>query len=281
MQANYVLSNDVKIPSIAFGTWELPEGEVAYQAVLKALEYGYRHIDTAQIYGNEKSVGQAIKDSKIDRQDIFLTTKVWNDKGTYEATKASIDESMTKLQVDYLDLLLIHWPNPQAFQANDAWIERNAQVWRAMEEYYQAGKIRSIGVSNFLEHHIEALKKTATIKPMVNQIKLSPGLTQAELVDYCKREGIVLEAYSPLGRGDAFHNETLKEMAARYDVTVAQLCLQWSWQHGFLPLPRSKTPANILSNIERPEFTIEAADMEQLDQLEDLATAPDPDHAKE
>ncbi len=279
MIETYSLTNGTTIPKIGFGTWQLEEGEVAYQSVLKALEYGYRHVDTAQIYGNEKSVGQAIVDSGVDREAIFLTTKVWNDKGTYEETLASIDESLAKLQTDYVDLLLIHWPNPAEFQADDAWKERNAQVWRAMEEAYQAGKVKAIGVSNFLRHHLETLFQTAQVKPMVNQIKLCPGLPQEDLVDFCRQHRMLLEAYSPLGKGAAFSNETLKQLAEKYDTTVAQLALKWSLQHGFLPLPRSQTPANIKSNLEIPDFDLSAEDLAKMDQIKDLVEAPDPDHA--
>ena len=279
MVDTYTLNNGIEIPKIAFGTWQLEEGDVAYKSVAKALELGYHHIDTAQVYGNENSVGQAIQDSGIDRQDIFLTTKVWNDKGSYEATKLSIDESMEKLKVDYLDLLLIHWPNPKEFQANDGWKERNAQVWKAMEEYYQAGKVKAIGVSNFLEHHLEELLKTATVKPQVNQIKLSPGLSQDELVAYCRQHDILLEAYSPLGKGEIFSDNDLKTLAEKYNRTVAQLALQWSLQHGFLPLPRSQNPVNIESNLQVGDFELAAEDMEAMDQIEGLVEAPDPDHA--
>lgn len=186
---------------------------------------------------------------------------------------------MQRLQVDYLDLVLIHWPNPRAFQANDAWKERNAGVWQALEKGYQDGKIRAIGVSNFRIHHLKELFKTAQVKPMVNQIKLSPGLTQDELVAFCRQEDILVEAYSPLGRGKAFTNDSLKAMADKYQVTVAQLCLQFSVQNGFLPLPRSKTPKNIEANLQWPAFAIAPEDMAALKVLPDLAKASDPDQA--
>lgn len=275
---NYQLSNGVEIPKVGFGTWKLEEGEIAYQSVLKALECGYRHIDTAQVYGNERSVGKAMKDSGVPREEIFLTTKVWNDKGTAEEAKASIEESFEKLQVDYVDLLLIHWPNPEKFQANDGWKERNAQVWSAMEAYYNEGKVKAIGVSNFLQHHLEELFKTAKIKPQVNQIKLSPGLPQEDLVAFCREHDMLLEAYSPLGKGAAFSDETLKALAEKYDCTVAQLALQWSYQHEFLPLPRSQNPENIKSNLEVKGFEIAEEDMETMDNIEGLVEAPDPDH---
>lgn len=273
----YKLSNGVEIPKLGFGTWQLEEGEMAYNSVSKALEYGYNHIDTAQAYGNEKSVGQAIIDSGVNREDIFLTTKVWNTRGTYEEAYSSIQRSMAKLQVDYLDLLLIHWPNPKAFREDDAWKERNKEVWRAMEDFYKEGKIKAVGISNFQIHHIEELLKTAEVVPHVNQISLSPGLTQDELVKYCQDKEIQIEAYSPLGKGGAFSNETLKEMAAKYDRTVAQICLRWSLHHGFLPLPRSKTPANIKSNLNIFDFDLSPEDIERLNHLEGIVEMTDPD----
>ena len=180
----YTLSNGVTIPKIGFGTWQIAEGEEVYKSVSFALKAGYTHIDTAQIYGNEVSVGKAIADSEVARKDIFLTTKLWNDKHDYDLAKASIDESLERLGVDYLDLLLIHWPNPKALRENDAWKAGNAGAWKAMEEAYKDGKVRAIGVSNFMQHHLEALLETAEIVPHVNQILLAPGCAQEDLVAY-------------------------------------------------------------------------------------------------
>lgn len=180
MMEDYTLSNGLKIPKIGFGTWQIPEGDEAYNSVAYALEVGYRHVDTAQIYGNEVSVGRAIADSGLSREDIFLTTKVWNDKHSYDLAKESIDESLKKLGTDYLDLLLIHWPNPKALRENDAWKAGNAGAWKAMEEAYKEGKVKAIGVSNFMIHHLEALFETAEIKPHVNQVPLAPGCPQED-----------------------------------------------------------------------------------------------------
>ncbi|MBS4761242.1 aldo/keto reductase [Carnobacteriaceae bacterium zg-ZUI252] len=273
----YQLVNGVSIPKIGFGTWQIPDGQQAYESVLFALKNGYTHVDTAQIYGNERSVGKAIKDSQLKREDIFLTTKVWNDKHDYELAKASIEESMEKLGVEYLDLLLIHWPNPKALRENDAWIQGNASAWKAMEEYYLAGKIRAIGVSNFMQHHLEELFKTATIKPMVNQVMLAPGTTQDELVDFCKHHHIVLEAYSPLGTGSIFESESAKEVAEKNGKSVAQVALRWSLQNGFLPLPKSVTPKNILANLDVFDFTLSAEDMEKLNRVEGVKSQSNPD----
>lgn len=274
---NYTLSNGVTIPKIGFGTWQIPEGEAAYQSVAHALKVGYTHVDTAQIYGNEVSVGKAIADSGLAREQIFLTTKVWNDKHDYELAKASIDESLAKLGVDYVDLLLIHWPNPKALRENDAWKAGNAGAWKAMEEAYRAGKVRAIGVSNFMIHHLEALLETAEIKPHVNQVLLAPGCDQAELVAFCQAHDILLEAYSPLGTGTIFDNETVQDMAARYQKSVAQVALRWSLQKGFLPLPKSVTPQNIEANLDLFDFELRAEDVALLDQVDGVKHQQDPD----
>lgn len=278
----YTLSNGVTIPKIGFGTWQIPDGEVAYEAVKSAIAAGYTHIDTAQIYGNEVSVGRAIADSGKARAAIFLTTKVWNDKMDYDTARASVLESMTKLGVDYLDLVLIHWPNPKAVreQGEDAWKARNAQVWSALEDLYEEGKLRAIGVSNFMPHHIEALLETADIVPHVNQILLAPGTPQTELVTLCQQHGILLEAYSPFGTGTLFGNPIVVEMAERYGKTVAQLALAWSLQKGFLPLPKSATPANIVANLDCFGTTLTDEDMLILDKLEGVKTQFNPDEAE-
>lgn len=266
---HYTLHNGVTIPKIGFGTWQIPDGEEAYNSVAHALKVGYTHVDTAQIYRNEVSVGKAIADSDLAREDIFLTTKVWNDKHDYELAKASIDESLQKLGVDYVDLLLIHWPNPKALRENDA--------WKAMEEAYKEGKVRAIGVSNFMIHHLEALFETAEMKPHVNQILLAPGCPQEEVVTFCREHDILLEAYSPLGTGSIFGNPVAQELATKYGKSVAQVALRWSLQKGFLPLPKSVTPKNIESNLDIFDFELSAEDVAVLDTVEGVTTQKNPD----
>lgn len=273
---SYTLSNNVSIPELGFGTWQTPNGDVAVSAVKKALEVGYRHIDTAQGYKNEDSVGQAIKESGIPREEIFLTTKLWNENHSYDLVLSSSEESLKKLQTDYIDLFLIHWPNPVKFRDN--WQSANAETWRAMEELYQAGKIKAIGVSNFLPHHFEELKKTATIFPMVNQIFLAPGELQKEVVSYCQEHNVLLEAYSPLGTGKIFDVPEMQELSDKYGKTIAQIAIRWSLQHDFLPLPKSVTPSRIEENLAVFDFELSDEDMQRIDQLDGVvgkATNPD------
>ena len=247
---SYTLNNGVSIPVLGFGTWKAENGEVAYQAVLEALKAGYRHIDTAAIYKNEESVGRAIRDSGIPRREIFVTTKLWNTSHSYDETRQAFEESMEKLGLDYLDLYLIHWPNPKPLRENDEWKTRNAEVWRAMEDLYQEGKIRAIGVSNFLPHHLEALLKTARIIPAVNQVRLAPGVYQEEVVDYCREKEILLEAWGPFGQGELFDKTEVQQIAAKHGKSVAQIALAWSLAEGFLPLPKSVTASRIQSNLD-------------------------------
>jgi diketogulonate reductase-like aldo/keto reductase len=274
----YTLANDVKIPMVGFGTWQTPDGDVAYQSVLDALAAGYRHIDTAAAYGNEESVGRALKDSGLDRGDIFVTSKLWNADHGYEETKAALAATLKRLDTDYLDLYLIHWPNPKAFR--DEWAERNAGSWRAMEEAYEAGKVRAIGVSNFQLHHIEELMKTAKVAPMVNQLFVNPSDLEEEIVSYNNAHNILTEAYSPLGTGKMFEVPALKEIADKNGKSVAQVALRWSLQHGFLPLPKSTHKAYIEQNGQLFDFVLSDDDMATLDGLTGVAgTHTDPDKA--
>ncbi len=256
----YELENGVGIPCIGFGMWQTPDSEVGVEAVKCAIKAGYTHIDTAQAYGNEDCVRTAIEESGTDRKDLFITTKLWNSNHSYDLTLSSFEESLKKLGTDYVDLFLIHWPNPAAFR--DHWQDANAETWKAMEELYDAGKIRAIGVSNFRPHHIEELMKTARIKPMVNQLKLCPGETQEEVVKYCREKGIVLEAYSPLGTGKIFDVPEMKGLAAKYGRSIAQICIRWSLQRGYLPLPKSVTPERIVENLKVFDFELEESDVQ-------------------
>ena len=255
----YKLSNGVEIPCIGFGMWQTPDNITGVNAVKSAIQAGYTHIDTAQAYGNEDCVQKAIAQSGVDRKKLFITTKLWNTNHSYDLTMKSFEESLRKLGTDYVDLFLIHWPNPAAFR--DHWQKANAETWKAMEELYEAGKIRAIGISNFRPHHIETLLETAKIKPMVNQIRLCPGETQDEVVDYCKSLGMVIEAYSPLGTGKIFDVPQMKVLAEKYGKSIAQICVRWSLQRGYLPLPKSVTPSRIEENLKVFDFELEDADV--------------------
>ncbi|MTV82725.1 aldo/keto reductase [Secundilactobacillus folii] len=259
----YTLSNGTKIPVVGFGTWQTPDGDVAYNSVLAALNAGYRHIDTAAFYGNEESVGRAIHDSGVKREDLWVTTKLWNDDHGYENTKQALGTSLSKLGLEYVDLYLIHWPRPAKF--HDNWEEANAESWKAMEEAYEEGLTKAIGVSNFLPKHLDALLKTAKIKPMVNQIFLNPSDLQPSVVEYNNNHDIVTEAYSPLGTGKIFKIEGLKAIADKYGKSVPQLVLRWHLQHGFLPLPKSVHEEYIKANTEIFDFKIAEDDMKTID----------------
>ena len=267
LKSTYKLSNGVEIPMVGFGTWQTPNGETAISSVEEALKVGYRHIDTAAIYGNEESVGTAIKNSGIDRKEIFVTSKVWNSNQGYESTLKAFEESLKKLQLDYLDLYLIHWPVPKIFK--ETWEETSIGTWRAIEELYKAGKIRAIGVSNFKSHHIKNLIDNCEIVPMVNQIQLSPGIDQKETIQYCKENNILVEAYSPLATGKIFNVKEIIDMAARYNKSVSQIALRWSIQNGYLPLPKSVTLNRIKENLEIFDFEISKEDMEFINNLTD------------
>jgi len=261
----YTLHNGVTIPCVGFGTWQTPNDEVGITSVKKALDVGYRHIDTAAIYGNEVSVGKAIKDSGIPREAIFITSKLWNDDHGYEATLNAFEESLKRLDTDYLDLYLIHWPNPPKFR--DKWEEVNSETWKAMEALYEAGKIRAIGVSNFRPHHLKAIMAEAKVVPMVNQIRLCPGDLQEETVDFCRQHNILLEAYSPLGTGKVFDIPEMLFFEQKYGKSIAQICLRWSLERGYLPLPKSVTPSRIEANADIFDFQLEERDVEDIANL--------------
>ncbi|ATF42145.1 aldo/keto reductase [Weissella paramesenteroides] len=265
----FTLANGVEIPVVGFGTWQTPDGDVAYQSVLDALKAGYRHIDTAAAYGNEASVGRAIKDSGIPREELFITSKLWNDSHSYEAAKIALDKSLKLLGLDYLDLYLIHWPNPLINRRN--WDKANAEAWRYMEDAYTEGKIRAIGISNFQIEHVEALLKTATIRPMVNQLFINPSDLEQDIVAFNEAHDILTEAYSPLGTGSLLAVPEINDIAEKYGKSAAQVLIRWSLQHGFLPLPKSTHAERISQNADVFDFELTDAEIVALDQLEGVA----------
>ncbi|MGM9521977.1 MAG: aldo/keto reductase [Oscillospiraceae bacterium] len=260
----FTLANGLGIPCVGFGTWQSPDGETAANAVETAIRAGYRHIDTAAIYGNEQSVGLGIRRSGVARDELFITSKVWNTSRGYGRTLAAFDKTLNDLGLEYLDLYLIHWPAVSAQFSN--WQELNLGTWQAMIELHKAGRIRAIGVSNFKPHHLETLMGTS-IKPMVNQIEFHPGQIQEETVAFCRENGILVEAWSPLGTGRMLSDPTLGEIAEGYNKSVAQLCIRWCLQNGVLPLPKSVTPSRIKENAEVFDFAISDEDMETINAM--------------
>lgn len=281
LKSTVTLSNGVGIPVVGFGTWQSPSGETAYRAVLEALRCGYRHIDTATAYGNEESVGEALKDyleeSGEKRESLFITTKLANPDHGYERAKAAIDKSLSALGLDYIDLYLIHWPNPIAFRSE--WREIDRECWRAMEEAYRAGKILALGLSNFWPHHIDNILEEAEIMPVVNQIKFCPGINQKEVADYSRDKNMVLEAYSPMGTGGMFKNDTMTALSEKYGRSIAQLCIRYALQSGYIPLPKSVTPERIEENTHVFDFEIADEDMALIAAVdpEGIAAARNPD----
>lgn len=265
MDKYFELTNKVKIPNIGLGTWRMPESEQCEDMVLTAIDCGYRHIDTAYYYNNEKSVGQAIRKSAIHRNDLFITSKLWNDYHGYQSTLDMFNETLESLGTDYLDLYLIHWPNPLKFR--DCWAESNAETWRAFEKLYRDGRIRAIGVSNFLPYHMDELLKTAEIAPMVNQIELNPGLNRTEEREYNDKYGILTEAWAPFRVGEILNDETVTRVAEKHGKSPAQAVLRWCLQMGVVPLPKSKTPERILENISVYDFELDEEDMAALNNV--------------
>jgi diketogulonate reductase-like aldo/keto reductase len=265
IQDCYVLSNGIKIPCIGFGTWKLPNSQSTVDIIKAAIDCGYRHIDTAFAYQNEYSVGKAVRECGLKRSELFITSKLDNPDHGYENTMKEFEMTMTNLGIDYLDLYLIHWPIPLSYR--DCWKEMNEGTWKAFEELYQEGKIKAIGISNFLEHHIDALLETANIAPMVDQLELHPQYPQRDAVNYCKEKRIILEAWSPLIKGQMDH-PILKELAQKYNKTAAQILLRWSIQHGFLPLPKTSSRERMMENADIFDFELTPDDIEAMKALE-------------
>lgn len=258
------LNNGVEIPQLGLGTWFIPDDQVA-DAVKAATKLGYRHIDTAQAYGNERGVGEGVRTCGIKREELFVVSKVAAEHKTYEEAKAGIDATLEKMGLDYLDMMIIHSPQPwvEVNQSDDRYVEGNRAAWRALEEAYKAGKLRAIGISNFQIGDIESLMEAAEIKPMVNQILLHISNTPVELVEYCQANGIAVEAYSPIAHGEILHQPEIQAMAEKYGVSVPQLCIRYTLQLGTISLPKTGNPEHMKKNAE-VDFEISTEDMETL-----------------
>jgi diketogulonate reductase-like aldo/keto reductase len=265
INSTYKLNNNIEIPLLGYGTFQTPSDDSGINAITRAIEIGYRHIDTAQSYKNEESVGKAIKQSGIERNELFITTKIANAVSGYENTISALDESLEKLGLDYIDLVLIHWPSPQRFR--DQWQQRNRDVWKAMEDYYNQGKIKALGVSNFRAHHLDELLKTATVKPAVNQIRLCPGDVHTDTINASRARNMLLEAYSPLAQGLIFEVDEIKALAKKHNKNPAQIALKWSLQMGFLPLPKSVTVERMKANMDIFDFELSQEEVQQLTNL--------------
>jgi len=263
LKESYMLSNGVKIPKLGFGTWMI-DNDIAPEVVRKAIDSGYRHIDTAQGYDNERGVGEGIGTCGLRREELFVTTKLDAAIKDYDGTQSAIEHSLEQLGLDYIDLFIIHAPQPwQHFRESDHYFEGNIAVWCAMEKAYKAGKLRAIGVSNFEEEDIKNLLANCEVRPMVNQILAHVSNTPIRLIEWCKEHDILVEAYSPLGHGEMMKNDTVKAMAERLGVSIPQLCIRYCLQLGLLPLPKSAKPEHIRANTQ-VDFDIPEEDMAAL-----------------
>jgi len=267
------LNNGLEMPLVGYGVFRVPDGDDLAEAVKTAIAKGYRSIDTAQVYRNEESVGRgirtAIAEGLVSRDELFVTSKVWNDGLSYEETLAAYDSSLEKLGLDYLDLYLIHWPG----------LDTNyIEAYKALEKIYQDGRVRSIGVSNFHVHHLEHLLKETTVIPVINQIEFHPHLTQEEVRAYCKEHGIQVEAWSPLMNGSLLEEELIQQLATKYSKTPAQIVLRYDVQHGVVTIPKTMTPARMTENLHVFDFALTDEEMAQLDAMNDgLRCGPDPE----
>lgn len=269
LQSTTTLHNGVEMPWFGLGVFKVEEGQELVNAVKTAIEHGYRSIDTAAIYGNEAGVGQGIRAANVAREDLFITSKVWNSEQGYEATIAAYEESLTKLGLEYLDLYLIHWPVEGKYK----------ETWHALETLYKEGRVKAIGVSNFQIHHLEELMKDAEIKPMVNQVEYHPRLTQKELQAFCQQHAIQLGAWSPLMQGQLLDNAELQEIADNHGKSVAQIILRWDLQNGVVTIPKSTKAHRIAENATVFDFELTADDMKRIDSLnQNQRVGPDPDN---
>lgn len=258
---HYVLNNGVEIPAVAFGTYKAADGKSA-DVIRAAIGAGYRYFDTASFYGTETYLAEAIRESGISRGEFFIASKLWKDEMGYENVKSAFERTLNNLRTDYLDLYLIHWPLPEP--GYKEWRQLDKETWRAMEELYEAGKIRAIGLSNFLPHHIENILKDCRVRPAVDQIEYHPGYSQEAVINYCRERGILVQAWSPIGRSRVLDEPLVKELAAKYDVSPAQICLKFAVQRNIIPLPKSSSEDRMRENLDLYSFELEQDDIWRL-----------------
>ncbi|MCM3033281.1 MULTISPECIES: aldo/keto reductase [unclassified Niallia] len=269
LQSTVKLNNGVEMPRFGLGVFKVEEGQEVIDSVKSAIKAGYISIDTAAVYKNEEGVGQGIKESGANREDLFITTKVWNADQGYESTLAAFETSIQKLGLDYIDLYLVHWPVKGKYK----------ETWKALEKLYKDGKVKAIGVSNFHQHHLEDLLEEAEIVPMVNQIELHPLLSQVELRDFCKEKGIVVEAWSPLAQGKLLDNPVLAEIAGKYNKSTAQIILRWDLQNDIVTIPKSIKEHRIIENADIFDFELTNEDIDKINALnKNERVGPDPDN---
>jgi diketogulonate reductase-like aldo/keto reductase len=268
LQEDYILNNGVPIPKLGFGTW-LIANDNALQAVCDAIKIGYRHIDTAQAYGNEKGIGDGIRESGIDRENLFITTKIAAEVKDYRSAVASIETSLHTLGLEYIDMMLIHSPQPWMEFGNEKerYFDGNKETWRALEDFYKAKKLRAIGVSNFIKEDLDNIISSCTVAPMVNQLLVHASNTPFELIEYTRSKNMLVEAYSPIAHGETLKNPRISAMAEKYRVSIPQLCIRYDLQLGTLPLPKTTDPEHMRSNTQ-VDFEISDEDMEKLKNLE-------------
>ena len=262
---NIKLNNGILMPGIGFGTWKIKDYNQVIDVVKNAIEVGYRHIDTASVYGNEEAIGIALKESCVPRKDIFVTTKLWNSVRGYNETICAFNESLKKLQLEYIDLYLIHWPSPLEFR--DCYQEKNIETYQALEKLYSQGKIKAIGVSNFLKHHIEELKNFVSIPIAVNQIEFHPYYYDQETIEYCKQNDIIIEAYSPLGRGEILKDNTIADIAKKYNKSPAQICIRYAIDNQIVPLPKTISKQRMIENLNVFDFNLMKEDIDKIRNL--------------
>lgn len=260
----YTLSNGVKIPCVAYGTYKAKD-ENGADIISAAVEEGYRYFDTASFYETESYVAEAISRSGLPREDFFIATKLWKEEMGYEESLAACERSLKRLNTDYIDLYLIHWPKPTPDYED--WKQLDLDTWRALEKLYKEGKVRAIGVSNFLPHHLDNILENCEVKPMVDQIEYHAGYTQEATVQYCKQHGILVQAWSPISRGRIFHDVTLMELAEKYQVSVAKLALRFCIQNGIVPLPKAASRERMRENMNLFDFTISDEDMKRINTI--------------